>query len=132
MVNERIEARIEEVQGNEQGELREKLRQDCSLESLILNEFENDDFFHTIEMLKDAIERKVFQTMHTIELLYKQRLEKGVNYLAINGEIDAIRKSLAEAVDETFDDFTDKNGYQEIKNKYVERVIDRNEQERFL
>jgi len=132
MVNERIEARIEEVQGNEQGELREKLRQDCSLESLILNEFEMNEHLYSVELLTNTIKGCVIDTLNNLIALSSSKLNKNAIPEAIDGEMDEIKKDLAGKFDATFDDFTTKEEYQTLINKYVERVIDRKEQERFL
>jgi len=132
MVNERIEARIDEVQGNEQGELREKLRRDCSLESLILNEFEMNEHLYSVELLTNTIKGCVIDTLNNLIALSSSKLNKNAIPEAIDGEMDEIKKDLAGKFDATFDDFTTKEEYQTLINKYVERVIDRKEQERFL
>ena len=132
MVNERIEARIEEVQGQEQAELRERLRQDCGLESLILNEFEMNEHLYSVELLTNTIKGCVIDTLNNLIALSSSKLNKNAIPEAIDGEMDEIKKDLAGKFDATFDDFTTKEEYQTLINKYVERVIDRKEQERFL
>jgi len=131
MVNERIE-RIDDLQGQEQAELRERLRQDCSLESLILNEFEMNEHLYSVELLTNTIKKSVLATLDRLIALSSMKLARNAIPEAIDGEMDEIKKDLAGKFDATFDDFTTKEEYQAVINKYVERVIDRNEQERFL
>lgn len=120
---ERLEARAEYQQGEEQSRLREQLRTDCELQDFLLEQFEMDSYAEAITDMIEVIKERINKDQQGIKELYQMKLRSNTNWSALDVEIANKKKNLARMISETIEDFGGDEVYTEIKNKYIEDAI---------
>ena len=123
IAQQRMDARAEYQQGEEQSRLRERLRTDYELKDFILIEVENDD---TSKLLEEIITSTVAKfNAFKIELaqLQAKKKERNTNYHAINADIIETQRSFANYIDDCFDANLNGNELDALKNKMIEKAI---------
>ena len=123
IAQQRMDARAEFQQGEEQSRLRERLK-DYHVEDFIKEAIEAGDTAILLEEIITSTVAKFNQfKMEMIELDLR-RLKKNSNYAAINGEILAVKDNFADYIDNTLDDNLNVAEWETLKNKLIENAID--------
>ena len=124
IAQQRLDARAEYQQGEEQSRLRERLGTDCELKDFILIEVENND---TSKLLEEVITSTVAKfnkfKMEMIELDLS-RLKKNSNYMAINAEMLETQIRFASYINDCLDVNLSPEEYGTLKMKMIENAID--------
>lgn len=119
---ERIEARIEELEGEEQSQIRKLLKME-NLEDFLIEELKAGNWAEVINILHREILKEAIRVQKNI-LTLNEKIVKGYsNYYALKSNIDEEIKSFARKVDATFDDFLNRENYEKVKNEFVERAM---------
>lgn len=119
----KLDARAEYQQGEEQSRLREQMRTDYDLQDFIEEQFEMDNYSDAIFELIETIKDKVNKTQKQIITLQNELTNPQKNYYVLKVEIKNLRKELARMVSETIEDFGGVAVYNKLKNKYIEDSI---------
>lgn len=93
--DEHGESNADIIQGEEQSELKERLRQDYDLSDFIKIEIEANNITDLLQEVITAIVARFNQYKTDIAKLHAKKLEKNANYFAIEGELKALRESFA-------------------------------------
>lgn len=124
--DEHGEDRAEMIQGEEQTRLRERLRQDYGLSDFIKIEVENNNTTDLLQEVITSTVAKFNQFKNDISKLSEKKLERNINYYAIDGEIKAMQDSFTEYITNLFELNLDAKQYETLKNKYIQIAIDNN------
>lgn len=119
---ERIEARIEDLQGQEQARIREFLKTEC-LENFIAEELKLGNWTEVVNVLHREILKEAIRVQRNILTLNEKIVKDYSNYYALKSNIDEEIKSFARKVDATFDDFLNRENYEKVKTEFVERAM---------
>ena len=123
IAQQRMDARAEFQQGEEQSRLRERLK-DYTVKDFVKEAIEAGDTAILLEEIITSTVAKFNQfKMEMIELDLR-RLKKNSNYAAINGEILAVKDNFADYIDNTLDDNLNVAEWETLKNKLIENAID--------
>ena len=123
IAQQRLDARAEFQQGEEQSRLREKLK-DYTVKDFIKEAIEAGDTAILLEEIITSTVAKFNEFKMKIVELDLSRLKKNSNYAAINGEILAVKDNFADYIDRTLDDNLDVAEWEALKNKLIEKAID--------
>ena len=123
LIQERLDARAEFQQGEEQSRLRERLK-DYHVEDFIKEAIEAGDTAILLEEIITSTVAKFNEFKMKIVELDLSRLKKNSNYMAINGDINAVRDSFIGYIHRTLEDNLNVAEWQTLKRKLIERAID--------
>lgn len=123
IAQQRMDARAEYQQGEEQSRLRERLK-DYTVKDFIKEAVEAGDTAILLEEIITSTVAKFNEFKMKIVELDLSRLKKNSNYMAINGDINAVRDSFVEYIDNTLDANLNIAEWQALKNKLIEKAID--------
>ena len=123
IAQQRMDARAEYQQGEEQSRLRERLK-DYTIKEFIKEAIEAGD---TAILLEEIITSTVAKfngfKIKMIELDLS-RLKKNSNYMAINADIVELKKDFTDYINRTLDDNLMATEWDALKNKLIENAID--------
>ena len=123
IAQQRMDARAEFQQGEEQSRLRERLK-DYTVKDFVKEAIEAGDTAILLEEIITSTVAKFNEFKMKIVELDLSRLKKNSNYMAINGEINAVRDSFTEYIDNTLDANLTLAEWDIFKNKLIENAID--------
>lgn len=123
LTQERLDARAEYQQGEEQSRLRERLK-DYTVKDFIKEAIEAGDTAILLEEIITSTVAVFNQFKIKMVELDSSRLKKNSNYAAINGEMVALRDDFADYIDRTLDDNLMAAEWDALRNKLIEKAID--------
>jgi len=117
----KIEARVEDMQGEEQSKIREALK-DYPTSALISEVIEVDSSILLEEVVKSTIIKFNGYKMRLVEL-DKSRLQKNANYSAVNAEMQEVKKDFVKYISDTLDANLNGAEWQKFENKLIDFIM---------
>ena len=123
IAQQRLDARAEYQQGEEQSRLRERLK-DYTVKDFVKEAIEAGDTAILLEEITTSTVAKFNGFKIKMIELDLSRLKKNSNYMAINADIVELKKDFTDYINRTLDDNLMATEWDALKNKLIENAID--------